>query len=552
MYKARRCLSDFTDLQFGVTGSDYFRWRYEESSGYLINTKTGGLLTHSSGSIVLSHSLADSGPDETQQWRLDYNVGDVLVTEDSCYQSLPSDPGAGMTYEAAAEICQSELDGAVVSAESLANVTELPGLLASLLSDSDPEADCSWWLAAADDGRCSRVSAAGVTEEDCEGSGRALCQLGLQCRPDRLELVGPEQCLCGCQDFVAQPTLQDCQLCREGEFCYEDVTSHYCVQQCDQLPVMNSAPCFCHSQVCDSSGMNYCNLTGCQYFDSCPLSPYNEFLSNETLCDCWEGGLCNITQYCSVDTTTTTTTTTTNSVLVNTEFDMNYNYNTGPVTQCLARPDICPELPSLSPPGGCTCNSSALCAEGLMCDPANTSSPCTERPPPCLAFPASAGPGGCFCDLAGVTDTPEICEEREACAASCFLPAYCEDPQTAANWSSYNAVVTSQVRQSVIQGTELEVECLQHTFSSLGLRAGEYREVFTALCTEEGSWTLEPCEHPACPQPQVDTASVEVTELLTTLNASSQGTVLKFSCKEEHTEFDFVSATRVLARCNRR
>ena len=480
---------------------------------------------------------------------------DVLETEESCYQSLPSHPAPGLTYQAAAEVCQTDLNGTLVREESL-NTTDLSLLLAGVLPYSSPGTEHGWWLAGDDEDVCRQVSVSGVTEEDCEGGGLALCQLGLHCPQYSQDLVGPANCVCGCRHWTAQPTAQECELCLEGEFCYQDyyLQSEYCVQECEELPTINTQPCFCSWEVCDNNGMNYCNLTeGCQYFDSCPVSPYDDLLSNETLCDCYQGGLCNITEYCSVESTTTTTTTTTVTTVLNTEF-YDTNYNTGPKTICLARPDDCPELPELSPEGGCTCNSTALCSEGLMCDPTNTSSPCTERPPPCLPFPDTAGPEGCYCALDGVTLTEEICQENEACDTACFLPAFCQDITTLANWTDYNAQLRSLVLPLMIQGSEVSLECEEHTFTSLSVEAGEFEKIFTAVCTDEddGSWSLDHCTHPVCPPLLLDTDSVTVTELQTVTNTTSQGSILSLTCKDEANEFEFASLTRVIAHCNRR
>ena len=209
----------------------------------MTNLKTGALLTRTSGSVVLSHLLTDSGQD--QEWLLDYNgktegrvksfssplVEDVLETEESCYQSLPSHPAPGLTYQAAAEVCQNELNGTLVREESL-NTTDLSLLLSGVLPYSSPGTEHGWWLAGDDEDVCRQVSVSGVTEESCEGGGLALCQLGLHCPQYSQDLVGPAHCVCGCRDWTAQPSAGECELCWEGEFCYQDYyyQSEYCVQ----------------------------------------------------------------------------------------------------------------------------------------------------------------------------------------------------------------------------------------------------------------------------------------------------------------------------------
>ena len=176
---------------------------------------------------------------------------------------------------------------------------------------------------------------------------------------------------------------------------------------------------------------------------------------------------------------------------------------------------------------------------------------CVPRPPPCLPLPSVAGGERCVCQLPG--GTLQVCEEGEACAASCFPPAYCQDPTITATWASHNEVVTSKVKPTMVQGSELEMECLEHTFTSLSLGAGKFKQKFTAVCSDSGQWSEERCTHPLCPHLRVDSASVEVTELFITLNAKSQGSVIKLSCKQEADEFEFGSGTtRLLAVCNRR
>ena len=136
---------------------------------------------------------------------------------------------------------------------------------------------------------------------------------------------------------------------------------------------------------------------------------------------------------------------------------------------------------------------------------------CVPRPPPCLPLPAVAGGERCVCQLPG--GTLQVCEEGEACAASCFPPAYCQDPTITATWASHNAVVTSNVKPTMVQGSELEMECLEHTFTSLSLGAGKFEQKFTAVCSDSGQWSEERCTHPLCPHLRVDSASVEVTKL---------------------------------------
>ena len=135
----------------------------------------------------------------------------------------------------------------------------------------------TWWVGGGTETVCSVVGGGGgdVAEEDCAGASGALCYLGLRCDPASQEVVGSERCQCGCGDLTAQPPLWDCEICWEGEFCYSDteLQSQYCVAQCQHMPVTNTEPCFCQWEVCDNYGLNYCNLTGCQQFDSCPVSP---------------------------------------------------------------------------------------------------------------------------------------------------------------------------------------------------------------------------------------------------------------------------------------
>ena len=120
----------------------------------------------------------------------------------------------------------------------------------------------SWWVGGGVSDGCAVVAGGGLRQEDCEGLSGTLCYLGLQCDPHNQQLVGPERCQCGCANQTAQHSPGDCQLCWEGEFCYEDqwLQSQYCVWQCDHLPVTNFQPCFCNMEVCDNYGYNYCDL----------------------------------------------------------------------------------------------------------------------------------------------------------------------------------------------------------------------------------------------------------------------------------------------------
>ena len=177
---------------------------------------------------------------------------------------------------------------------------------------------------------------------------------------------------------------------------------------------------------------------------------------------------------------------------------------------------------------------------------------CVARPQPCLSLPAVAGPDRCLCHISG--DTHKICEENEACDASCFLPDHCPDPTTSNNWTDYNAQIRSKVEPLMVQATELTMECEEHTFTSLSVKAREYKKTFTAVCTDQdSSWSMDHCTFPTCPQLQLDTNTVQLTELWLTHNATTQGSVLKLACKGEAEEFEFGSGiTRLLAVCNRR
>ena len=481
-------------------------------------------------------------------------MNDVLLTEEGCYQNM----GAELSYEDAEFVCSSELEGRLVEEESVGNIASF---LSSQLSYTEPGMNFTWWLGGGTDTSCGVVGAGTqVTQEDCAGVSRALCYLGLQCDPASQKVVGPEHCQCGCGDQTAQHSVWDCQVCWEGEFCYDDteIQSQYCVAQCETLPVTNTYPCFCHWEVCDNYGLNYCSQTGCQQFDSCPVSPYDLLLSNQSLCDCWEGGLCNSTELCYYDQTTTTTTSTTTDIYQDLNLTMNtntYYMSMSTPYSCIPRPEDCPAVPHLSPPGDCTCNQTEVCPEGLMCDPSlplsNTS--CIERPQPCQPFPAFAGPEGCLCNLTGLTVSPEICEEDEACDEACFLPAFCDHPATLTNWSDYNARLVSESNDtSFIQWTQLELECLDHTFTDHSVQSRDFQTELTAVCNNNGTWEMSAsCVFPVCAEPQVETKSVEVKELFIIDTATTQGAIVKFSCKDQTTQFQFGAFTRLVGVCNR-
>ena len=478
------------------------------------------------------------------------SVHDVLLTEEGCYQNL----GADLNYEWADYVCSSELEGRLVMEESLG---ELASFLSSQVSHSQPGMNSSWWVGGGVSDGCSVVAGGGLRQEDCEGLSGTLCYLGLQCDPYSQQLVGPERCQCGCANQTAQHSPGDCELCWEGEFCYEDqwLQSQYCVWQCDHLPVTNFQPCFCNGEVCDDYGYNYCNLSsGCEYFQSCPVSPWDLQLSQESVCTCWEGGLCNITEFCSYDETTTTTTSTTTDINMMMNMNMTSTMSQTTSYSCLPRPEDCPELPHLTPPGGCSCNQSELCGPDLMCDPSllPANSSCIERPPPCQPFPAVTGPEGCFCNITDLTVSPEICEEGEGCDETCFLPAYCDHPTALTNWTDYNARLVSHNNQtSFIQWSQLELECLEHTFTEHSVQARLFQKELSGVCSSNGTWDMPACVFPACPWPQLDAKTVKVTELFIVHNATTQGAKLKVSCKDETTQFNFGAFTRLFAFCNR-
>ena len=490
------------------------------------------------------------------------SVNDVLRTEEGCYQNM----GTDITYQEAEFVCSTELEGRLMVRDE--SVGDVRSFLSSQLSYREPGMNSSWWVGGGTDTSCGLVSpgAVTVTEADCTGVSQALCYLGLQCDPASQEVVGGEGCQCGCGDGTAQPQPWDCQTCWEGEFCYDDTEfqAQYCVAQCGILPTTNTWPCFCQWEVCDNYGYNYCNATGCQEFDSCPVSPYDLLLSSQSLCNCWEGGLCNNTEFCHYDQTITTssttstststsTTSTTTSTMYSSSSTSTYMTMISPYS-CVVRPEECPEVPHLSPPGGCTCNQTELCPEGLMCDPSlpPTNSSCIERPQPCQPFPAFAGPEGCLCNLTGLTLSPEICEEDEACGEACFLPAFCDHPGALDNWTEYNARLVSESNEtSFIQWSRLDLECLEHTFTDHSVLSGDFQTELTAVCNNNGTWDLPACVFPACAEPQVDTQSVEVKEMLIIDKATTQGAMVKFSCKDQTTEFTFGSFTRLLAVCNR-
>ena len=108
----------------------------------------------------------------------------------------------------------------------------------------------------------------------------------------------------------------------------------------------------------------------------------------------------------------------------------------------------------------------------------------------------------------------------------------------------------SDTTQTFLQGTVLEVEC-REDFLTPGGEAS-----FRAECGVKGgggTWNMTSCSHPVCSEVEVDTESVEVTELLTTDQATTHGAILKFSCKDEAEVFSVGSGlTRLQAVCNRR
>ena len=175
-------------------------------------------------------------------------------------------------------------------------------------------------------------------------------------------------------------------------------------------------------------------------------------------------------------------------------------------------------------------------------------------PPPCLPHPWVATNLTCSCNLTGLTVTPEICQEGELCHTACLSPVYCADPTTEQDWTSRNALVTNLTSTTAtnpfIQWSTLEVECLEHMFTTEG-EAG-----FTAMCREEkagGTWNMSTCAYPVCKEVEVDTDTVKVTELFIIGNATTQGAILKFSCKDEAEAFNVGSGlTRIQAVCNRR
>ena len=79
---------DFTELEFGASGLDSWRWMYDDYNGYLINLQNGGLLTQEDGTVILAQQLGDTEADPTQQWTLDYNGQTAALSE--CSQQPPS------------------------------------------------------------------------------------------------------------------------------------------------------------------------------------------------------------------------------------------------------------------------------------------------------------------------------------------------------------------------------------------------------------------------------------------------------------------------------
>ena len=68
-----------------------------------------------------------------------------------------------------------------------------------------------------------------------------------------------------------------------------------------------------------------------------------------------------------------------------------------------------------------------------------------------------------------------------------------------------------------------------------------------------GTWNLSTCAYPVCKEVAVDAETVEVTELFIIDKATTQGAILKFSCKDEAEVFNVGSGlTRLQAVCNRR
>ena len=74
-----RLILDFTELEFGSSGSESWRWVYDDYQGFLVNTHNGGLLTQEDGAVSLAPQRGETEPDPSQQWTLDYNGGTQSV-----------------------------------------------------------------------------------------------------------------------------------------------------------------------------------------------------------------------------------------------------------------------------------------------------------------------------------------------------------------------------------------------------------------------------------------------------------------------------------------
>ena len=174
-------------------------------------------------------------------------------------------------------------------------------------------------------------------------------------------------------------------------------------------------------------------------------------------------------------------------------------------------------------------------------------------PPPCQPHPWVAGNLTCSCNLTNITTTPGICQEGQLCHTTCITPIYCPDPTSQQDWTSRHAlltnITTNITNTTFIQWSSIELECEEHRFTA-ELEAG-----FTATCQEEngGTWNFSTCSYPVCEEVEVDTDSVEVRELFIIGNTTTQGAILKFSCKDDAAVFSIGSGlTRILAHCNRR
>ena len=251
-------------------------------------------------------------------------------------------------------------------------------------------------------------------------------------------------------------------LCKTGGVC--DTSENRCVEKCPDYPEPNpeTLSCKCSTSEAYCSYNELCGSDGCA--PECPAmpeyAPENGCYCGETKCS--SGDMCEPEEQ-----------------------------------KCWPDVSPCPGVHTTISDPACFCsNSESLCAMNQICNEEG----CTEPYPQCPSYPATTE-STCACR------NTSLCEQGQLCS----YEGVCREPEKCQNEFRDEqlqlTLITEDPKWSEGQNISLKCNDCHHVTDNPNAKQ------FDVYCKDDGKWniTVTACSPYPCPEPSVDTESVEET-----------------------------------------